>query len=60
MTSKALSGRYLSLINLSESLTAAMIESFENFTLWYFSNSFITPLIIVIHSSTEGSFTSIF
>ena len=37
-----------------------MIESFENFTLWYFSNSFMTPLIIVIHSSTEGSFTSIF
>ena len=55
-----MSGRYLSLINLSERLTAATIESFENFTLWYFSNSFMTPLIIVIHSSTEGSFTSIF
>ena len=47
-------------MNLSERLTAATIESFENLTLWYFSNSFITPLIIVIHSSTEGSFTSIF
>ena len=33
ITSNALSGRYLSLINLSESLTAAIIASLENFTL---------------------------
>ena len=57
MRSMALSGRYLSVIYLSESVAAAIIASSVITTLWWASYLSRRPRRISTVSSTEGSST---
>ena len=53
----ALSGKYLSLIYLTDNLTAASIASSVIFTLWWASYLSLIPFKIVIVSFSDGSLT---